>query len=1253
MYVKLKPIRVKRFLIVLVASFSQIVAQAQNYNDAINLFTQNKRKEAREAFEKLIVANQNVQEANLALSIMDCEEDKYLDGFKHFKLFADKSENPYPYVYAFYSSGIFTGTNAAKDEGVEDYIKSIANDKKAPATIRAMMNAYLGNREESRGKFVKARNVFSALNDVKNWSSIGPFENLSSSGFNKEFGVLEHPDTTFTFYNKNGAKVNWFLIPQTRNDRWVDHTLNYNIDDAIFYSQTFVKSEEEKEVIMLVGVSGSMKVWLNDVLIGAEEDERNTDLDVYNYVVKLQKGYNRILIQTGCSEIERNNFLVRLSDMDGKLLEDMECVATNQPYTKASQYAIKKIPLFAEQYFESLLANNPNDVINNLLLINVYLHNEKKYEASKVAARLKALAPKSTTVSQAMINTYLITGNRVEANKEKEFIKMNDPESIWGLIYKLDDEEERENWDEAIKLVRRRMALYGEVPVNRSELIKLYNNKKDNNSMYEQIDTAYKLFPYVEYFAELKATVLASKNKDYREAMHIINTYTQDNYSEKMLELQAKAVGSGNKSLIDVYKREVENYPAYPSKYYRIAQAYIEGNQFNDALPWVQKVIALMPYEGSYYYVAGLLYKALNDTANAAAMMRKTIYYSPTNYLAREQLREFEGKKRLSSYFKTNDAAKVYQSAKENPAYAKEDAVVLINDKRMIVYPEKGATEEQNETLVYVNSQSAIQDYKEYYINYNPYGQKLVIETAELLKKDGNKVPAEKSNGNIVFSSLEVGDAIHLNYRIESSYGGKLAEHFWNDVYFNGSSFMESARFTLILPKTRKFNYFTNYDSLKHTEEAIEDYTMHTWEANNVPKINSEPLLFDSVLHKLSVSSIPDWSYVANWYSDVSYIKTKADFAVKEKVRELMKGNEKKTNLEKARIIYDYIEKNYNYSNVSFLHSALVPQRAARTLSTRMGDCKDLSTLFVAMCREAGLKSNLVLVRTNGSGDENFYLPTISFNHCIAQLNDSNKQYYVELTDNHLPFSSMGNGILKANGLPIPADGTHTSSAQLVSLSSDNRPQNLNVRNTKIVIENNNINVHRDVYKIGAEASGYRYYMSGLSEKEKSNKFATSISDEFKRNVDITNLKMEHMDDLSDTVKLSYDVKVSNYLSEIVGMKVLKMPWTDISFSDQLFAQEKREYPIDFQYYLNEPLMKETITLMIPTGKKLVEIPKDITYTSSKISYSLKYTLKPDRLVAVREVRFLSNYIAPSEYKMVKDIIYKINQADSKDYAIK
>src|SRR5690606_29273974 len=102
------------------------------------------------------------------------------------------------------------------------------------------------------------------------------------------------------------------------------------------------------------------------------------------------------------------------------------------------------------------------------------------------------------------------------------------------------------------------------------------------------------------------------------------------------------------------------------------------------------------------------------------------------------------------------------------------------------IYPENGISEEKHHYLIKVLNQAGIDNWKEINIP-TSYSQRLIMDKAELFKKDGtSKIQAESNYNQLVFSSLEVGDVIHIYYKLETSTTGKLAEHFWEDKTFNG-----------------------------------------------------------------------------------------------------------------------------------------------------------------------------------------------------------------------------------------------------------------------------------------------------------------------------------------------------------------------------------------------------------------------------------------------------------------------------------
>lgn len=1230
---------------------------AQNNQDYVNLVKTNKKETAIARINDNKDKSQRTPEESLLAAIIETNNEHYLQAFYHFRDFYSKHPNPYPYFYAFSSSGMFNRRESATSNDVKSFLKSVMNDAKADMTSKSIAISELARRMELKNDLQGSRDMYLNLKDVQNWSTVGVFENVSGSGFNKDFGVLNHPEQEYKFKNKYGANVRWFKIPTARNDRWWDFEYNYDISNSIIYAQTFVESDADKDVILAIGVSGSMKVWVNDFLIGSESEERNTDQDVYNYKVKLNKGFNRILLQLGSSELNRSNFMVRIADLNSNDATSVTSYSTVQEYKKAAPYNAVKLPLTAEKYFEDKIAANPGDFVSKLLLLDVYNHNDKKYEARKIAAALKKEFPKTTIVSEKYIETLLRDNNQIDLDKEVEFVKTNDPESLLGLIYRYTEATDKEEWDEAYKILQKRIELFGENEDTEQKLIGLLGKKQDVPKFLEEIKRAYKKYPASTTFLAIKYAIDQNENKDLKETNGLLLDYLKDNYDESIQdEVISNYTKLGQSSeALRLSKERLEYKPYLTTRYYKIASTYYDMRKYDEAIEWIDKAIEHAPYYGSYYYAKGIMLETKGEKKDAIKMFRKSINLDPENYSARKKLRETEGKKDLFDYFKKNDIEALCKKAYTSTRSKQDDLVYLLTDQREIIYPENGAQEVQNEYLIHILTESGIDRMKEITLPYNSYTQNLVIDKAEILKKDGSKVNADTKDNELVFSSLEKGDIIHVLYKLEGTATGMLAEHFWEDYTFNGLYPVDVARFSLIVPSNKKFQYKAYNTNVTPVIDSIDDYKMYVWERKDIPAEQSEVSMpaFADVSERLVVTSIKDWDYVAKWYSDLSGVKAKGDFEIKEKVKELMQGKESYSQLEKAKVIYSYIEQNFRYSNVPFLHSAYTPQRASRTINAKLGDCKDLSTLFVAMAKEAGLSANLVLVDTRNNGENDLDLPTIGFNHCIAQLNTDNKKYYIELTNNYLPFSAFDYTLLNAAALYIPKEGEQVANNTLIKLNTPNRPVNTIERVGNVTFNGEKAVINRVTYRVGSPAGEIRSQYKDLDAEARIKDLTQSLSSDFNKNIKIETFDCSNLNNLSDSVVLKYKFSVDNFTTTIVGMQVFKMPWTDVFITHDFVSLDKRKFPLEFWYYAAVPSNKETITINLPAGKKLSEIPKNVSLSCGEMSYCLKYDIKPGKIIATREVKFLKPKVMPEAYAAFKDFVTKMNEADGKQLAFK
>jgi len=459
----------------------------------------------------------------------------------------------------------------------------------------------------------------------------------------------------------------------------------------------------------------------------------------------------------------------------------------------------------------------------------------------------------------------------------------------------------------------------------------------------------------------------------------------------------------------------------------------------------------------------------------------------------------------------------------------------------------------------------------------------------------------------------------------------------------------------LLVPQDKKFDYKVNNGDIKPEITAIDNMNLYQWKVNKVSAVKTESDMsaYMDVLPALYYSSISDWSYISDWYKDITTSKFNPDFVLKETYAKIMTGNENKSALEKARIIYQYIQDNINYSSVDFLQSNYIPQKASRTITTRLGDCKDLSTLFVSLCRMAGVDANLVLILTRDNGSKTLQLPEVGFNHCIARVNLPEGGIYVELTDNALPFAAAVKEDVQAQILNIPAVGV-ASSETLTSLKMPEKVKNGSVRYHQIYFKgNNDLLIDRKINYAGLMGAYERNQFRNVGEEEQFKTKSESVAGQFKMSSKMSKLKFTGLDNLSDTVSVEYSVELKNAIQQVAGFKILTLPWSDTNSLD-LVSLDSRTYPLEYWSYQVEDHTTEVMTINLPVGMKLAEAPKDIQYACPSAVYSLKYdTSKPSKITITRYFERKQDVIPPADYAAFKEFMIQVSESDNKQLGLK
>src|SRR5579875_989720 len=370
-----------------------------DYGKAWQALNTNNRKDASAFLEKAAQNPATALDASLTAAFLQAfnGKDGPVNGLVESleKTGADKNA----YLFALWFNDALLGDYGKKSAYQLNLINKIIADNTYNGSLQAAAHYVKSLHYVFANDRSKARQEWAEINALENWQLVGPFENITGTGFNGQFGPLLAPDAGTKFKAINNAEVNWFTPAKMNNEGWIFTHAHIPENTAIIYAQTFVYAPQEMKVLLNAGASGSLKIWVNDALVLSESKERVTELDYYKNHCTLNKGYNRVLVQLGYTDLATPNYIIRFTNENFNALKELKTTAQVQPYTKnTTAGSSASIKHFAEAYFEKKMAAEPDNLINYLLLSQAYMRCSRFVEARQVIDKALKIAPDNSLV---------------------------------------------------------------------------------------------------------------------------------------------------------------------------------------------------------------------------------------------------------------------------------------------------------------------------------------------------------------------------------------------------------------------------------------------------------------------------------------------------------------------------------------------------------------------------------------------------------------------------------------------------------------------------------------------------------------------------------------------------------------------------------------------------------------------------------------------------------------------------------------
>jgi hypothetical protein len=1235
-------------LLLLLLLFCNAVIAQQNYSKVLDLLLHNKREEARSLFDKQFAKQKN---NNIDLLFLDAliEEELGESNFDETLLKnIEPLQNSQYFIAPFINSNIvFSNIN---EEGYNDltfakidFLKNSEKFKNLPIVkYRAAVSAYKRKNTE------EANSYYNNLNVIREWSFCGVFENLNGSGLNTEYEPETYPKNDKLFDASSNGKVGWFIPKSYSKDVYHHFTNETEYGNGIIYAQVFIDVPEDKNYLISYGTSSAIKVFVNDVEVAIKEETGKTNLDAFNVKVKLKKGTNRLLLKIELLS-NSNYFSGQIKNLDGTFASELNISNQYKSYNNSTydELEAEEVILDFEKYFEDLVTKNPDNILYKYFLYQAYACNQKKELAHNVIEGLDILYPKSSFVSKMFLNYYNMDN---ELQKGQEVIKnmeSNDKDYYLVTVNKLQDKD----WLKAAQISEleeysEKSKTYKSTYISKMYDFMIASRKSDMDGMIDIFEKIYEETHNNDKFRLIAAGLYKSIKNDKTKYIEIIKDIikTRDNI-DAIYTLQDYYNDLNEKEEVKkIALSLIEREPSYNYLRNSLIEILIKENKYEEAIKLIDENLEYFPYSFNNFQKKARVYSLMKKDKEAEKYYIKALSHNSSNTSLRKKLYDLMNIHDEIEDVETKDIYELIKKRRNSTLKGDYGVTLLLDEFIVNVFPEGGRNSKAR--FIYeITAENGIENLKEY--NLSTYNVSLL--KSEIVKKNGSLVPAEVSGDMLVFPKLEVGDVIYIEYDYTSNSYGRFYKDFEVSSVFNGSYPSMEAIFTIIHAPDLKL--YINYKNgeIPLVEKKIKNKIIKQWRKSNIPSI---PILepytpeYSDITNEVTVSTIKSWKEIANWYSDLVKKNIKFDKISSNTFNKIFpNGFQQFSEEERALKIYEYIEENITYSYLDFRQSGYVHQKPSKTITSKLGDCKDLSTLFVTLAQKADLKSNLVLVLTNNNGLKSLPLPSKDFNHCIAKVIINNKDVFLEMTDRYLPFKAMPMSLYNANALVISFDKIENEKASLIKIPFNNAVTN--VLNSKYVIDlDDNAKTFSNKHIFQGLSKGYysELFSNATTEDMRKKEFEDYYNNRLNNLIVFQDSKMISTSKFDPVIEFETKFIVNERLQQLGSLKIVTIPFIDKVYTKDIISEESRKYPILYADYESMKEYNTEIVLNIPKGKKFVEIPESKVFSFKNHEYQITYELPtPNQLIVKRKVKLDWEDIQTIDYpkykKYVEDVL--------------
>ncbi len=444
---------------------------------------------------------------------------------------------------------------------------------------------------------------------------------------------------------------------------------------------------------------------------------------------------------------------------------------------------------------------------------------------------------------------------------------------------------------------------------------------------------------------------------------------------------------------------------------------------------------------------------------------------------------------------------------------------------------------------------------------------------------------------------------IYYKYQVKTSNTAFIPSWMLNDSYYQS---VQKAKFTLKYPLDFKLfkseKNFEGYEIKKSEELGFLSY-----EITNIAALKREPYtpaLYNFLpIVKLGVNKFnlegvdgeaSNWKEFGKWFYDNLIVYTlNLKEETKQKIQDLT--SEVSDPVEKAKIVYEYVQNKVRYISIQIGIGGYKPMPANDVDQLGYGDCKALTNYTAALLKAVGIASYHTLIFANDKRDLNDEVASPQGNHMILYVPINNKDYWLECTSQDKSFAEIGSFTDDRDALILTPEGGEMKHTRIYK-SAENSQRTIG----NYTIDNlGTITAAVNIVSKGVQYEEHLHSYLGKNNKELDLEFKSYFSN-------INNIKFSKMKTFNNKDEAKYEENLmftaSDY-SSFSGDQMLLPINAFNKFSHVPKRVRNRKLPFEISGGF---LDIDEIKIKLPTSFSIEYLPKNIELKTQFGTYSVE-----------------------------------------------